>query len=101
MRSNNAVSMLVRLNMEYTLVRSQHNFRANHATERSCRRTSSSINFPMCIIALKKAGPFVAYFQSEVPPSTLFTNKQEQSTPYGHELSPSYSRELKNWRFSD
>ena len=44
----------------------------------------------------------MAYFQSEAPPSALFTNKHEQSTPHTeHELLSSYSPELKNWRFSD
>lgn len=30
---------------------------------------------------IKKAEPFITYFQSKVPPSTLHTNKYEQSTP--------------------
>ena len=37
MRNNNAVSILSRLNIEYTFVRSQQSFLANQVTERSCR----------------------------------------------------------------
>ena len=82
MRSSRAVSMLSRLKMEYTLVRSQHSLRANHATERSWRRSSSFISIPMCTMAEnKKAEPFVTYLNSEVPPSTVSMDKYEQFTP--------------------
>ena len=82
--------------MEYTLVRSQHNCLANHVTERSCRRSSSSICFPMCIIVdIKKAEPFETYLQSEEPPSTFASrqartvhaqNEREPSSAYSHLL---------------
>lgn len=50
-RRSRSVSILWRLNMEYTLVRSQHSLRANQLTLRSCRRSSVSMRLPICIIA--------------------------------------------------
>lgn len=55
-RKSRAVSILSRLKMLYTLVRSQYNLFANHVTERSCLRSSCSISFPMCIIVNNKKG---------------------------------------------
>lgn len=72
MRINKSVSMFCRLNMEYTLVRSQYSFLANQMTERSWRCSSASIICPMCIMVLgmKKGGTIRNLFCSEVPPST-------------------------------
>lgn len=66
------VSMFCRLNMEYTLVRSQYSFLANQMTERSWRCSSASIICPMCIMVLgmKKGGTIRNLSCSEVPPST-------------------------------
>ena len=56
--------MFCRLNMEYTLVRSQYSFLANQMTERSWRCSSASI---ICTDVYhgagheKKAEPFVTY----------------------------------------
>ena len=44
--------MLLRLNMEYTFVRSQQSLFANHVTDRSWSSSSSFIRFPMCIIMM-------------------------------------------------
>lgn len=44
---------------------------------------------------IKKAEPFNAYFQSEVPPSTLHVNKQMKvHAPNERELSSAYSHVL-------
>ena len=86
--------MFCRLNMEYTLVRSQYSFLANQMTERSWRCSSASIICPMCIMVLgmKKGGTIRNLFYSEVPPSTVTQISTNSSRPIGRELSVTYSR---------
>lgn len=104
MRINKSVSMFCRLNMEYTLVRSQYSFFANQMTERSWRCSSASIICPMCIMVLgmkKKAEPFVTYLVPRYRQAPNRINKYEQFTPHSVNFYLLILNGLSIWRFSE